>query len=73
MFAAVRADALGEFRIDSLGPGAYRVYAWKELEGAAYLNAEFMETYDALGVAVSAEEGESITLSLVDTSRERHR
>jgi len=38
-------DIRGAFHFDGLAPGAYRAYAWRELESNAYLNSKFMEPY----------------------------
>jgi hypothetical protein len=59
------ADETGRFEIFSVGPGDYRLYAWTEVEGAAWRNAEFMQAYDELGTPVTVEAGESATVDAV--------
>jgi uncharacterized protein YbbC (DUF1343 family) len=46
----------GTFRIQA-GPGAYRLYAWREMIGAPYMNSEYMQTYRDRGTPVSVELG----------------
>ena len=63
-FATTTADEYGRFRFDSLAPGDYRMYAWNELEGAAYLNRNFMQRYDALGILLRLEPDTEITVTV---------
>ena len=56
VFGATVADAAGEFEIEH-APGSYRLYAWSELNGAAYRNAAFMRQYEDRGVPVQIEPG----------------
>ena len=44
-------DANGVFEIKA-APGSYHLYAWMELDGAAYRNEEFMKKCDDRGTAV---------------------
>ena len=45
-------------------PGSYHLYAWSELDGAAYRNAEFMSKFDSRGSAVRVEQDGKITVDL---------
>jgi hypothetical protein len=60
---AVTANHDGSFNIQS-GPGEYLVYAWKELDGAAYRNTSFMSSYTGRGVKVAVKPGVEQTLEL---------
>jgi hypothetical protein len=61
------ADGNGVFELQC-APGMYLLYAFTELDGAAYRNAEFMKPFDPRGTPVRVEkEGKvSIDLNLVD-------
>jgi hypothetical protein len=52
MYATGNTDQNGEFDLGCVRTGNFRLYAWRELEGAAYRNAEFMKDYDAKGIPV---------------------
>lgn len=39
----------GELTIRGIAPGAYRLFAWPALDGAAYKNAEFVKKYEDRG------------------------
>ena len=41
-YRSVIADYKGEFDISGIAPGPYKLFAWAELEGFAYRNAEIM-------------------------------
>jgi hypothetical protein len=60
-------DGNGGFELQA-APGAYHLYVWFELEGAAYRNAEFMKKYDDRGTPVRVEKDGHVTadLKLVD-------
>jgi hypothetical protein len=64
LFAVMTTDQNGEFEMRCVQPGAYRLYAWTELDGAAYRNADFMKNYDARGVAVDVSQGAHITVPI---------
>jgi hypothetical protein len=42
----------GEFLIRGIAPGAYRLFAWSEVDGAAYKNADFMSRYENHGLPI---------------------
>ncbi len=50
-------DMDGAFDLRGIAPGNYHLFAWTELNGAAYLNPEFMEGYKEKGQAVRINEG----------------
>jgi hypothetical protein len=60
LYREVRAGSDGDFAFEGLTPGDYTLYAWRELDGGAYRNEEFMRPYRALGlpVRIEAEAGE---------------
>jgi len=55
-FAATLADAEGAFDVRH-APGVYGLYAWPELDGAAYRNPRFMSRFEDRGVVVRVEPG----------------
>jgi hypothetical protein len=52
------------FRLSS-GPGSFRIYSWRELNGDSFRNIEFMKHYDDRGVPVKLEKGSSASIDLV--------
>jgi protocatechuate 3,4-dioxygenase beta subunit len=63
-FRSVIADSDGRYEIHGIAPGSYRLFAWTELEGAAYLNADFMKEFEDRGKAVKAERQGQIEMDL---------
>lgn len=47
----------GEFRFQGLAPGVYHVYAWESVPNTAWLNPEFISSYEGRGQSVSVEAG----------------
>jgi hypothetical protein len=50
-------DVSGNFELRGIAPGNYRLFAWPDLEGAAYRNAEFIKNYEDKGKAIRIEKG----------------
>eukprot|EP00456_Euglypha_rotunda_P081327 TRINITY_DN7930_c0_g1_i9.p1 TRINITY_DN7930_c0_g1~~TRINITY_DN7930_c0_g1_i9.p1 ORF type:complete len:198 (+),score=27.73 TRINITY_DN7930_c0_g1_i9:105-698(+) len=51
------ADGQGRFTLLNVAPGEYKAFAWEEVEGSAWLDREFLKTYEEKGVAVKVAEG----------------
>jgi hypothetical protein len=47
-----KSDLSGKFHLHC-APGAYHLYAWNQIDGAAYLNSEFMTHWNDSGTAVT--------------------
>jgi hypothetical protein len=62
LYRTAGSDQRGVFVIRGIAPGAYHLFAWRELAGAAYRNADFMKKYEGQGVPVKIEAGGSVTL-----------
>jgi hypothetical protein len=56
-------DPHGKFELHGIAPGSYKLFAWPELEGAAYRNAEFMKSFEDQGMPIKVERG---TREMVD-------
>jgi Carboxypeptidase regulatory-like domain len=51
-------DQGGRFRLHGVPPGDYTLFAWDTVETDAYLNADFLKTYQGQGTPVRVKEGE---------------
>jgi 5-hydroxyisourate hydrolase-like protein (transthyretin family) len=56
------ADQYGRFRIASVVPGEYTVYAWEDVEATAWMDPEFLK--DVRGEAVTVGEGASASVGV---------
>jgi len=52
-------DAFGNFRLDGLPPGDYKLFAWDAVERNAWLDPEFMRDFEELGHPFHVSEGSS--------------
>jgi hypothetical protein len=43
----------GRFAIEGIPPGEYKIFAWESIEKNAWINADFMRSYEELGAAVT--------------------
>jgi hypothetical protein len=61
LYRKAYADQNGAYTIHAVAPGAYHVFAWTELDGDAYKNADFMKPYAEQGTPVKVGSGEKKT------------
>jgi len=57
-------DQNGNFELSCLQTGSYHLYAWLELDGAAYRNAEFMKTFQNRGTPIQIDIGGNASANL---------
>jgi hypothetical protein len=71
LYQTARTDAEGRFHMESVAPGAYKVFAWEDVEDRAWLNAEFMNAYEDRGrlVNVGPERKETIEVTVIPFQR----
>ena len=62
LYAATTSDQDGNFEFKCALPGAYRLFAWTTLPGAAYRNEDFMAKYPAQGTPVRLENGSDVVV-----------
>jgi len=65
LYRKVISDPNGKFEIHGIGPGAYKLFAWAELEGAGYRNADFMKEFDERGQHVMFEKESKVSIDLI--------
>ena len=58
----------GSFELRGIAPGSYRLLAWPDLPGDAYLNGDFMSAYEGQGapVHIDAAKHLSMTVKIVE-------
>jgi hypothetical protein len=63
-YLSATSDESGGFTIKGIAPGAYRLFAWSELEGAPYRNTEFMKRYEESGIPISVEKAGHLNIDV---------
>jgi len=58
-----RTDANGHFKIDTVAPGDYKIYAWEDNTNVEYANPDWMKQ-NAKGVAVTVAPGQTVQVKL---------
>ncbi|HZI51997.1 MAG TPA: carboxypeptidase regulatory-like domain-containing protein [Terriglobia bacterium] len=58
MYKVVGTDNSGRFRVQGLGPGEYRVFAWENVERGTWLDATFLRLNEERGTTIRIEEGQ---------------
>ncbi len=71
LFKATTPDQLGHFVLDGVAPGAYKLFAWEEIEPGAYEDPQFLQAYERDGKPVEVEEGGqySVQLELISADK----
>ena len=64
LYRSAVTDSQGNFELRGIAPGAYHLFAWQELNGAAYHNADFIKEFDERGLAVHIEGETSLTVNI---------
>jgi hypothetical protein len=64
LYRTTNTDQNGTFAMRGIAPGAYHLYAWRELEGAAYRSTDFMKAFLDQGIAVTIETAGHLSLGL---------
>jgi hypothetical protein len=54
----------GTFELRGVAPGVYHLFAWPDLPGFAYRNAEFMKKYENRGIPVRIDSVKSLSIDL---------
>jgi protocatechuate 3,4-dioxygenase beta subunit len=57
-------DQSGRFSLRGLPPGEYSLFAWESVEGEAYLDPEFLKSYEGQGKALHVSEGDRASMQL---------
>jgi hypothetical protein len=63
LYRSARSNERGSFEVFA-APGNYTVFAWSEIEGAAYRDPAFMQKYQSEGRTVVIERGNRVTTDL---------
>src|SRR5580704_3628659 len=58
------ADQSGRFSLRGLPPGEYSLFAWESVEVEAYLDPEFLKSYEGQGKALHVSEGDRASMQL---------
>ena len=64
LFRTTTTDQNGAFALRAVAPGSYRVFAWPEVDGAAYKNQEFLKKFEEQATAVKVERSGKTTAAV---------
>lgn len=56
-YKAANSSADGTFTLQGLPPGSYRVFAWEEIEGNAWMDPDFRKPFEPLSTSVTIANG----------------
>jgi hypothetical protein len=63
-------DAAGGFRIEAIGPGDYKIFAWEGVETGSWQDPDFIRAYENRGKGLTVREGqiEDVQISVIPSS-----
>lgn len=57
-------DLNGAFHLNAIAPGNYLLFSWRELEGGAYRNSDFMKRYEGQGAPIQIGNKQELSINL---------
>jgi len=64
LYQTVQTNADGHYTIESIAPGAYKVFAWEDVPARAWFDAEFMRDFESQGREITIRESAMETLEI---------
>jgi len=64
MLRVANADLSGRFAFPNIVPGDYRLFAWEDVEMDAWLDPEFVKTYESRSVPLHVGEASEIQVEI---------
>jgi Carboxypeptidase regulatory-like domain len=64
MYKVTSTDMAGQFQLQNLRPGDYRVFAWENVERGTWIDSSFLKLYEERGVTIHIDEGQAQSASV---------
>jgi hypothetical protein len=64
LYRSVQSDATGNFLIEGIAAGKYKLFAFERIPEGAHKNNEYMAPYESLGTEVQVRSGATIDVSI---------
>jgi hypothetical protein len=64
LYKTVASDANGNFTIQGIAPGEYKLFAWDSARSNIFLNPDFIADHETEGESITVPEGGRITAAL---------
>jgi protocatechuate 3,4-dioxygenase beta subunit len=80
LYKTATTDSYGQFKLAGISPGKYELFAWRNMEGNAYLDPDFLQQVEEFGQEITVSDSsneessnENTVLTLIPISDERLR
>lgn len=57
-------DQSGRFKLKSVAPGEYKVYAWEDVQSTAWMDSDFMKQFEGKGESVTVREATQVNVQV---------
>jgi hypothetical protein len=64
LYRSASTDAAGQFRMENVPPGRYKLFAWEDVETNAWMDATFMTVIEDRGISLAVDAGGNNTVAL---------
>jgi hypothetical protein len=64
MYRVTSTDTSGRFELKGLPPGDYKIFAWENVENAAWMDPTFLDSYERRGRTLHIDEGQTSSIDL---------
>ena len=64
LYRTMRVSGNGEFKLNNVPPGQYKLFAWETIPNGAYMNAAFLSKHEARGLSVNLLTGGNLSFDL---------
>jgi hypothetical protein len=64
MYRVTSTDTAGRFQLNGLPPGDYAIFAWENVENAAWMDPSFLAAYERRGRTLHIDEGQALTVDV---------
>jgi hypothetical protein len=67
-YRVAHADQSGRFALPDIPPGAYKLFAWQDIEDGAWMDPEVLQPAEERGIPLNVEAGRSLSVTVVPIS-----
>ena len=64
LYRVTTTDTSGRFRLQNVTPGAYKIFAWDQIESGAWEDVSVMQLYEGGGQTLRVQENSQQTMEL---------
>jgi hypothetical protein len=64
LYRTTTSDTIGNFTVNGIAPGEYKVFAWESVPDNAWLNADFLAEFEQRGTSITVSPGAPVSVEV---------